>query len=158
MIRPLIAAEIPDALPLMEAYLKASGLPITFDWEKAMGYWLTLYAMNRGQLWGLYDQEELGGIMGVHLMDSMFGSGPGPDGTVGVNEWVWWVEPSHRVGTGGLKLLNEAEQWTDALGLHLLCGAYDALNGETMGKLYAKRGYVRIGSMYLRPCREVNHV
>ena len=150
-IAPLAAEAIASALPLIEAYLLASKLPVRFNPEKVERYWLSLYGLGCGQLFGLTIEGQLVGVLGVHVVESMFGDGQA------VNEWVWWIDPAYRASGGGLALLETAEAWARAKGLGLIVGAYEALNGPLMARLYRRRGYVAQGGFYLKTWTEAQH-
>ncbi|MDE2022330.1 MAG: hypothetical protein KGI71_05480 [Patescibacteria group bacterium] len=143
IVRPLEAAQIPLMLPLARAYIEASGLPVQFGPAKVRQYWERLYEAQRGLLIGLWEGNDLVGVLGVHVIESMFGDG------FAANEWVWWVVPSRRIGSGGLRLLREAEAWSASRHLPLLVGAYDHQNGELLAKFYDRRGFRRIGCQFL---------
>lgn len=141
----LSADAIPLILPMAEAYVRTSQVPITFQPEKVLTFWRILYELERGELCGLFTTDaEMVGFIGVHVIESSFGE------VAGANEWAWWVEPAYRKGRGGLRLLEWAEAWAKARGLGLSVGAYDVMDGDRMAHLYARRGYVRRGCIFTR--------
>lgn len=142
--RPLVVSEIPLIVPLVEAYLTASKLPIIFDAEKVVRLWRVMYESNKGELCGLWIDGHLAGLFGVHEMDSSFGE------VHGANEWIWWVQPDLRHLCDGMSLLAWAEQWAQARGVGLQVGAYDCVHGAVMARLYARRGYERRGSIFTK--------
>jgi GNAT superfamily N-acetyltransferase len=63
-------------------------------------------------------------------------------------ELAWWVEPAHRIGLAGPKLLRAGEEWATTRGC--FCIKMTAPHGSTVGAFYERRGYEPIESSYAK--------
>lgn len=63
-------------------------------------------------------------------------------------ELAWWVEPSHRHGTLGPRLLRSAERWCVQNDLNML--KMVAPHGSRVGAIYEHRGYRPIETAYVK--------
>lgn len=113
--------------------------------------WLTV---NPDQLDGLFDfvlahgagyvAEDRGGdVVGMIGVAAVV---HGMTGVAYAEEIVWWVEPSHRSGLVGPKLLRAAEAWTVERQLPLLKMVAPA--GTDVGAFYERLGYTAIETVY----------
>ena len=66
-------------------------------------------------------------------------------------EFFWWVDPESRGNGVAIRLLGAAEDWAREQGcatVHML--ALDALNGDEVSALYARRGYSPLERTFVR--------
>lgn len=63
-------------------------------------------------------------------------------------EVAWWVEPAHRVGLLGPRLLRRAEGWAVTHGCAFLKMAAPA--GTDVGAFYERQGYAAIETAYMK--------
>lgn len=64
------------------------------------------------------------------------------------DEIAWWVEPEHRHGTLGPKMLREAEDWAISQGANMLKMVAPA--GSTVGRFYEHVGYRPVETAYIK--------
>ena len=70
--------------------------------------------------------------------------------TVGT-ELAWWVDPDHRKGSNGIKLLKHIEGLAKAAGIKYWTMAYmESSMPETIKCIYEKMGYRRTEILYLK--------
>jgi GNAT superfamily N-acetyltransferase len=150
VIRPVLASEIHATLPLMREYIAAIEYPIVFDGEKSEQSWLRLYELERGQLFGLCHDTKFVGVIGVQIAESIYGHGQV------VNESIWWVQPDHRKGSGGVRLLDAGEAWRKSKGIpRMTVGCFAHLEGDVMTQFFTRRGYVCKGATFLKDFNDV---
>jgi GNAT superfamily N-acetyltransferase len=65
-----------------------------------------------------------------------------------VDELVWWVEPAHRSGMTGPRLLRALEEWARQKRLSL-CKMVAPV-GTNVGEFYVRSGYTPIETSYLK--------
>lgn len=65
-----------------------------------------------------------------------------------LDEIAWWVEPEHRRGTTGPKLLWAAEKWARQKGLRLV--KMVAPKETNVGRFYERMGYVEVETAYVK--------
>lgn len=65
-----------------------------------------------------------------------------------VEEVAWWVEPAHRQGSVGLRLLSWAEEWTRGAGVGMIKMVAPA--GSRVGATYERLGYRAVETAYLK--------
>lgn len=65
-----------------------------------------------------------------------------------LDEMVWWVEPEHRAGSIGPKLLGSLEKWARQKGLSMVKMVAPA--GSGVGKYYKRLGYEEVESSYMK--------
>jgi GNAT superfamily N-acetyltransferase len=87
------------------------------------------------------DEQVVGMLAGVPLQD-MIARTPMFD------EMVWWVEPAHRRGSVGPRLLKAAEKWARQKGLRLFKMVAPA--GSGVGDFYKKLGYEEVEASYVK--------
>ena len=63
-------------------------------------------------------------------------------------EQGWWVEPEHRGGTTGPRLMQAAEAWARENGLKMI--KMVAPEGSDVGKFYTKLGYRAVETAYVK--------
>ena len=63
-------------------------------------------------------------------------------------EQAWWVEPEHRGGSLGPRLLAAAEGWARESGLEMI--KVVAPEGGDVGKFYTKLGYEAVETAYVK--------
>lgn len=63
-------------------------------------------------------------------------------------EQAWWVEPEHRGGTVGPRLLAAAEAWARENGLKMI--KVVAPEGGDVGKFYTKLGYEAVETAFVK--------
>jgi GNAT superfamily N-acetyltransferase len=63
------------------------------------------------------------------------------------SEMVWWVEPEHRGGTAGVRLLKQAEAWAAA---HQAIAMQMIAPTAKVGQFYEAIGYVPMETSYMR--------
>ena len=63
-------------------------------------------------------------------------------------EQAWWVEPEHRGGSLGPRLLAAAEAWSRESGLKMI--KVVAPEGGDVGKFYTKLGYHAVETAYVK--------
>jgi hypothetical protein len=61
-------------------------------------------------------------------------------------ETAWWLDPKVRGGSTSLRMLDAAEQWA----LDEACSAFQMIapEGSSVGRLYARRGYVPVETVW----------
>jgi GNAT superfamily N-acetyltransferase len=85
---------------------------------------------------------ELVGMIAIARVESLFG------GRDYADEVAWWVEPEHRHGRIGPRLLFAAEAWAVAQDLGSI--RMVAPSGSDVGAFYERNGYEAIETTYLR--------
>lgn len=90
------------------------------------------------------DGKVIGMIGGLPLRE------PISDSTM-LDELVWWVEPAHRSGTVGPKLLRCFENWARQNGLEA-CKMIAPVRSD-VGRYYERTGYVPIETSYVKRLR-----
>lgn len=74
---------------------------------------------------------------------------PSPiSGELYAEEIAWFVEPEHRGGTVGPRLMGVAERWAATNGANLF--KMVAPSGTDVGDFYARRGYVATETSYVK--------
>lgn len=68
------------------------------------------------------------------------------------DELAWWVEPEHRHGSIGPRLLLQAETWARERGARILKMVAPA--DSTVGNFYKHFGYVEVETAYQKTLRE----
>lgn len=92
-------------------------------------------------LLAVVDDQVVGMLAGVPL-EEMIANTPMLD------EMVWWVEPAHRKGTVGPRLLKRLEEWSRQKGLRLVKMVAPA--GSGVGAFYKKLGYEEVETSYVK--------
>lgn len=64
------------------------------------------------------------------------------------DEIAWWVEPEHRHGLIGPKMLREAEDWATRNGANMVKMVAPA--GSSVGNFYKLMGYEAVESAYIK--------
>lgn len=65
------------------------------------------------------------------------------------SEVAWWMEPEHRGGSAGVRLLEAAERWAGAMGavrFQMIAPAGD----ERVREFYRRRGYMEVETVFQR--------
>lgn len=111
---------------------------------------LTLGAIVVAEIGSLRDGEG-GRDVGPPILIGMLAIVALPHPLTGViygEEICWWVEPEHRHGTIGPKMLREAEDWATRNGANSCKMVAPA--GSTVGDFYERIGYTLVESAYLK--------
>lgn len=64
------------------------------------------------------------------------------------DEIAWWVEPAHRGGLVGPKMLRSAEQWATTKGANMCKMVAPA--GSTVGAFYERMGYQAVETAFIK--------
>lgn len=56
-------------------------------------------------------------------------------------ELAWWVDPEHRGGPAGIRLLEAFERWAGDAGANVVCLSDMVMDGVDVGALLGRRGY-----------------
>jgi GNAT superfamily N-acetyltransferase len=57
-------------------------------------------------------------------------------------EYVWYVDPDYRTGTGAMRLLKAYEEWAKEVGCDMVSmSLFESENRDQLTRLYKKRGY-----------------
>lgn len=81
------------------------------------------------------------------LTGPLLGNGSILSGT----ELAWWVDPEHRAGSNGIKLLKHIEQSAKDAGVKYWTMAYmESSMPETIKRIYEKMGYRQTEVMYTK--------
>lgn len=123
-------------------------------------YSQVLGAPNREQLWFIVTKvvDELGvillaevegravGMLAIAALAHPF------TGELYGDELCWWVEPEHRQGSVGPRLLVAGEEWATRKGLSVLKMVAPA--GSDIGMHYERRGYSQVETVYQKTLTE----
>lgn len=97
---------------------------------------------EHGQSWVAEVNGAIVGMLGVLVL-------PHPvTGEDYVDEVAWWVEPEHRRGTVGPRLLTHMERWAVLQGLHMVKMVAPA--GTDVGAFYERDGYLALETAYVK--------
>jgi GNAT superfamily N-acetyltransferase len=66
------------------------------------------------------------------------------------DELAWWVEPEHRRGTGGPKLLRSLEAWARQKGLSLVTMVAPVESDGDVGRFYTRLGYTAVETKFVK--------
>lgn len=69
-------------------------------------------------------------------------------GQIYADEIAWWVDPEHRGGTLGPKMLRAAEDWATTNGANMVKMVAPA--GSTVGSFYERIGYRPVESAFIK--------
>lgn len=64
------------------------------------------------------------------------------------DEQAWWVEPEHRAGMVGPRLMQAAERWCRENGLNMV--KMIAPEGSDVGKFYTRQGYEAVETAFVK--------
>jgi len=114
-----------------------------------------LFAFNPGLVRGLVDQVLEHGIVllaevegeTVGLLVALAWTHP-LEGLPMCDEMIWWVNPAHRSGLVGPKMLRCLEDWARQKGLQLCKMVAPA--HSTVGEFYLRHGYVEVETSYVK--------
>lgn len=97
---------------------------------------------EHGKSWVAEVDGALVGMLGVLVL-------PHPvTGEDYVDEVAWWVEPAHRMGTVGPRLLRQMEGWAVLQGLHMV--KMVAPQDTDVGAFYERSGYLALETTYVK--------
>ncbi len=145
-IRPLTIDEIPLCAPFGQKFHAEMGLPGAFIPDVFTGMWRFFLKEHTAVILSLWKDDVLtGGLGGMISPDPL-------DARLMATEFFWFMDPTHRNGTGGMRLLTAFEAWAKEKGavevrmVHLI-GKHDV----QLGRVYEKRGYHLIEMCYRKP-------
>ncbi|MBL4798237.1 MAG: GNAT family N-acetyltransferase [Oleispira sp.] len=98
---------------------------------------------------GLLSVVDIDGPVGfaAGVMSPLLGNKTATIGT----ELAWWVNPEHRSGTNGIRLLKHLEGLAKEAGIKYWCMAYmESSMPEKVKCMYEKMGYKKTESAYMR--------
>jgi GNAT superfamily N-acetyltransferase len=107
---------------------------------------LILFVMTNGIILLAESDGEVVGMLAVAALEHPI------DGRRFGDEIAWWVEPEHRKGRAGYRLLCAAEDWARQEGLKAL--KMVAPYGTDIGTFYERRGYVAVETAYHKTLKE----
>lgn len=135
-VQRLTLEELPRCVPFAKDFHAEMRLPGAFKEQVFLKNWTTFLTTYPAVILTLRKGEALvGGIGGMIVPDLL-------DGRLCAHEFFWFVDSSHRTGTGAIRLLNRFEEWAAKEGavevrmVHLV-GNHD----EQLGRIYTKRQY-----------------
>ncbi|MDO8547875.1 MAG: hypothetical protein Q7R68_11030 [Nitrospirales bacterium] len=148
MIRPLVLQELGDCEPFAKAFHEELQLPGVFSIEAFTKTWTFLLTAPTvaAVIFGLFEDDRLIGGLGAMIADDL------NTGARTANEMFWFVDATHRKGSGAFRLVHEFERWGDQHDasdfrlVHML--SKDGLRFE---KIYDHMGYRPIEVAYLKP-------
>lgn len=146
MIRKATQEDVPAIVEMVGHFMAAKvgdtiyGQVLTFRPKKVEQ--LARAVIERGLLLvAVVDNQVVGMLAGFPLEDVVAG-------TPMFDELVWWVEPAHRNGSIGPRLVAQAEKWARQKGLRLFKMVAPA--GSGVGDYYEKMGYEAVESSYVK--------
>ncbi len=150
-VRMLTIADLPAALPLIEAFSRYADPDEPFRAEKARDTWMVLMGHGYGILLGAWLDGALIGLFGMTVRPNLYNE------RILASELVWWVTPEHRDSGAGVQLLQRAEQIATEKGARwLTLGQYlDRLETRAVGVFYRRKGYHAFGVGHRK---ELTHV
>lgn len=142
-IRPVNDADLWKVAELGKGFWATGALPGKLDPEHFRQVWSSLIAQEIGQIFGMWNGEDLEGVLGVTVH-------PDPnDGELVANEQFWWVEPEAR--GNGVRLLQAFEAWAHERGCtRLMMVHLIDLTPEKLEKLYTRMGYRKVEVHYMK--------
>mgnify|MGYP000894854066 CR=1 len=139
MLREATLADMPELVRMGRAFHAAAKLDIEFDDSTFRDLCAQLIEADGALL--LIDD---GAMLAALCFPIYFNAS-----ALVAQELFWWVDPDKR--GAGIRLLQRAEQWAKEKGaVTLQMIALDELSGESVGRLYERRGYRPLERSYVR--------
>lgn len=155
MIRPLTLLEIPLCVPMGQRFHAELEVPGRFDPDVFIKTWTTFLTSYPSVILGWWKDEELVGGIGGLMTPDLF------DGRVTATEMFWFVDATHRGGTGSIKLIRAFEEWASTQGAveARLCYLHhrDAETDTQFRRVYDRLGYTALETSYLKPLERIVH-
>jgi GNAT superfamily N-acetyltransferase len=89
----------------------------------------------------LFVETRITGMFCLYAMEHPFTGEPMAE------ELAWWVEPEHRNGTAGVRLLRSAIEWATTSGV--ACLRMNAPNGTRVGTILERHGFRPVETAYV---------
>lgn len=145
MVRELTVEEIKLAPPLGQEFYATGAIPGKLIPEVFTLSWTRFYAADFGRIFGLFNGDELVGVLGGILYPDS------NDGVLVATEMFWFVASKHRGTVGSLRLFDAYEKWAKERGAGRIAMIHlQALAPETLEKLYLRKGYRKLESHYVK--------
>lgn len=141
-----ITRENPDHINrLGVSFYSEGGLPGQFKLGYFLNNWAKVIAKDVGALWKLTLDDQLVGAIGGIIFPDM------NDGELVATETFWYVDKQYRGGTGGIRLLQEFENWAMSREVRrLLMTHIVGVMPDNLEPFYQKRGYRLFEKCYVR--------
>ena len=142
--RQLFSWELDDLECIAKAFHAEAGLGGVFSEVNWRNHIATLYRANSLGAFGVFDGDNLvGALVGQISSHTMTDE-------IIASELFWYILPTNRGGTYGIRLLDEFESWAKAAGATIIIMANLAQGADKLERLYVKRGYKQIETHHLK--------
>lgn len=149
MIRHATIEDIPKLVECGSRFLQYSPYgryDVEYSFESSQEFLEGILANDNGVIIVMdHDGVIAGGLVGL-LNCAWFAPG-----VVTAHELAWWVDPEHRQGVEGIKLVKEFERWAKEKGAKFVT-LTDLIIGEEypVGKLIGRMGYKEIERAHIK--------
>lgn len=122
-----------------------SGAPGAFDSGWFLSIWSKVMESGLGALWTLRKDEQIVGVLGATLQPCPF------SGETVASESFWFVDKSHRGGTGGVRLFTAFAAWAESIGVDRIHSAHIRGSMEKeLADFYQRQGFTPLETIYTR--------
>lgn len=144
MIRQATKADIPEVARIGRQFADYYPYKAQYDEERVADSLSAI--INMGVILVMIKEEAIiGFIMGV-LVPLWYAPT-----TITAQELAWWMDPEHRKGMAGLKLLTAFEEWAKASGANLIMISDLLIEGEyPIGKILTLKGYQHTERLHMK--------
>lgn len=136
-IRRLYPWELMDAFPVLEAFNAECGSPLELDRGEFAKLCASLSAGDCGAFWAAFDADgRICALIGGHVHRAPASK------TLRASELAWYVQPEHRGGTLGIRLIKEFEAWAKSKGAKsLIMASFETSPTKEVGQMLARMGF-----------------
>lgn len=149
IIREAIAEDTPILLSMAGRFLRATPYGLIFHPTEDQLLDLLEIVKFRGVILVADIGDELNPRLVIGMLALVALEHPMRPGELYAEELAWWVEPEHRKGRAGYKMLRRAEAWARHKGCFLVKMVAPILpTGADVGSFYKFMGYTAIETAY----------
>lgn len=142
-IRPLKMHEVILCVPFGQKFHTELKLAGTFIPDVFVNNWLSFLSSYPSVILSLWHEEQLVGGLGGMITPDLNDLRPC------AQEFFWFVDPAHRVGTGAIRLLKAFEAWaTEKQAVEIRMVHMISPQDAQLERVYHKLGYTRVEICY----------
>lgn len=145
-IREAVDGDVPAIIEMGRSFFDASGYSgiIAFDAKTAKTAIETIIIDKHAIILVAEIHEQLIGMVAAILHPFYFNINH-----LTGQELVWWIEPEHRTGTAGIRLIKAIEQWAKSNGAKTF-SMISLANNRRVEQIYERRGYLPSENTFIK--------